>query len=110
MSEDPSTLNGNCHCGRFRFELTGADLTQAIKCDCDHCRKAGCLWLGLSSPKIRFHPTRNGDHLIHYTSERFKKQARLEDFITLMLSCKADPYSCAVLQRLRYDHYWRTCR
>ncbi|RKU48893.1 hypothetical protein DL546_008635 [Coniochaeta pulveracea] len=40
-----SGYHGNCHCGRFRFELTGVEITEAIVCKCTLCAKKGYLWI-----------------------------------------------------------------
>ncbi|KAM3451319.1 hypothetical protein NHJ6243_009617 [Beauveria neobassiana] len=39
------TYNGNCHCGRYRFEIDAQEITGAITCDCAMCAKKGYLWI-----------------------------------------------------------------
>lgn len=46
-----SVLKGNCHCGKYRFELHNAILKKeenVVKCTCGLCKKKGCLWLPCS--------------------------------------------------------------
>jgi hypothetical protein len=71
------TLQGNCHCGRYRFELSGADLSQASTCACNHCRKAGCLLLPLSSELV-YRCTRDDQKITRYQSEDLRKMVSQE--------------------------------
>lgn len=36
------TYTGSCHCGAITFTVTG-ELTQAIRCNCSHCKRKGFL-------------------------------------------------------------------
>jgi hypothetical protein len=39
-----TTMEGGCHCGRVRFQVT-ADLASVIDCNCSMCMKKGILHL-----------------------------------------------------------------
>ena len=42
MVEDTHILNGKCHCGAIRFEVTLSDgLRSARRCNCSYCRMRG---------------------------------------------------------------------
>ncbi|SMQ51059.1 unnamed protein product [Zymoseptoria tritici ST99CH_3D1] len=71
MSE--TVLQGNCHCGSYRFELPVADLKQTSTCACKHCSKAGCLWLPLSTELV-YRATRDDGHIARYRSEGLEKE------------------------------------
>ncbi|KAL6856796.1 hypothetical protein J3F83DRAFT_751856 [Trichoderma novae-zelandiae] len=36
---------GNCHCGRYRFQVSTPEVVSAISCTCSLCMKKGYLWL-----------------------------------------------------------------
>ncbi|OTA01100.1 hypothetical protein A9Z42_0014060 [Trichoderma parareesei] len=36
---------GNCHCGRYRFQVSAPRIDSAISCTCSLCAKKGYLWL-----------------------------------------------------------------
>ncbi len=44
-TENILTYKGNCHCGRYRFEIDSPEITGAITCDCAMCAKKGYLWI-----------------------------------------------------------------
>ncbi|UKZ94678.1 uncharacterized protein TrAFT101_009530 [Trichoderma asperellum] len=37
--------HGNCHCGRYCFQVSAPNITSAISCTCSLCTKKGYLWL-----------------------------------------------------------------
>ncbi|CAM3948307.1 GFA family protein [Bordetella muralis] len=37
------SFEGSCHCGAVRFEVQAPIPTQAISCNCSHCRRKGFL-------------------------------------------------------------------
>jgi hypothetical protein len=74
MAQTSSILKGNCHCGRHRFELSGADLSQVSSCTCKHCKKAGCLWLPISNELV-YRTTRGDGALTKYRSGDLDKEA-----------------------------------
>lgn len=67
----PKQLQGNCHCGRFRFLLpANLDLKNPFTCACTLCPKLGCLWLrGVTADS--FTVTRNGGSLVEYQGLKF---------------------------------------
>lgn len=65
-----SVYHGNCHCGRFRFELTEAGLTEAIVCGCTLCAKKGYLWIRPTADC--FSVTRDEGSLIEYDAPTLK--------------------------------------
>ncbi|KAJ9137211.1 Glutathione-dependent formaldehyde-activating enzyme [Coniochaeta hoffmannii] len=60
---------GNCHCGRFRFEISAEDgiINDAIVCDCTLCAKKGYFWL--RPPPEAFEVTRDEGAITEYTSK-----------------------------------------
>jgi hypothetical protein len=76
-----SVYHGNCHCGRFRFELTEAELAEAIVCACTLCAKKGYLWIrpGTGSFKI----TREEGSLTEYEASTLKDKVSRLGFITV---------------------------
>jgi hypothetical protein len=45
------TLEGGCHCGRFRFRIT-ADLAHVAECNCSICTKKGILHLPVAAERL----------------------------------------------------------
>jgi len=48
MPDSPGPVNyrGNCHCGRYRFELAvPEEITACTACTCSLCVKNGYLWV-----------------------------------------------------------------
>ena len=64
--------HGNCHCGRYRFELEVPSITKGIECSCRQCTKKGYRWL--SPPEDAFRVTRGGDDLAEFDSGVLKDQ------------------------------------
>ncbi|CAK7218107.1 hypothetical protein SCUCBS95973_003377 [Sporothrix curviconia] len=52
--------HGNCHCGRYRFDLhvdqhtkaTALSLIPTVTCSCTACTKLGCLWHAVGSGQL----------------------------------------------------------
>lgn len=42
------TYHGNCHCGKYRFELQAPEITSGIACSCRQCTKRGYRWIAVS--------------------------------------------------------------
>jgi hypothetical protein len=42
---DDVLYHGNCHCGRYRFQVSAPRIDSAISCTCSLCAKKGYLWL-----------------------------------------------------------------
>jgi len=72
------TYHGNCHCGRYRFDLTVPDIKNAISCACSLCAKKGSLWL--VPPADSFHIVRDDGRLIEYQSTTLKDKVRHVDW------------------------------
>lgn len=47
------TYKGNCHCGRYRFEIDVPEINGAVTCDCAMCVKKGYLWIEPESGEFR---------------------------------------------------------
>ncbi|KAK3313321.1 hypothetical protein B0H66DRAFT_628999 [Apodospora peruviana] len=68
-----TTYHGNCHCGRFRFELTAPEIAEAIICACKLCSKKGYLWLNTAASGTTYTVTRDDDKcLTEYDSAALK--------------------------------------
>ena len=37
------SFSGSCHCGTVTFEVAGDPPTEAMSCNCSHCRRKGLL-------------------------------------------------------------------
>ncbi|KAL7782382.1 hypothetical protein V8C43DRAFT_296174 [Trichoderma afarasin] len=67
---DSIVYHGNCHCGRYRFQVSTAEITSAISCSCSLCVKKGYLWLipGEGS----FTVVRDEGYLVEYQTSTLK--------------------------------------
>lgn len=67
---DNIVYHGNCHCGRYRFQVSTAEITSAISCSCSLCVKKGYLWLipGEGS----FTVVRDEGYLVEYQTSTLK--------------------------------------
>ena len=54
---------GSCHCSAVTFTV-GADITQAIECNCSHCSRKGLLLAFV--PKTQLELKRGEDNLTEY--------------------------------------------
>ncbi|KAK0387227.1 hypothetical protein NLU13_5540 [Sarocladium strictum] len=64
--EADHTYLGNCHCGRFRFEINVPGLGGLTVCDCRLCAKKGYLWLPLDRQAFRV--TRDDDRMRDFSA------------------------------------------
>ncbi|WP_245214289.1 GFA family protein [Pararoseomonas indoligenes] len=54
MSETPRQMNGACHCGTVRFEVTLADgIKTARRCNCSICRMRGAVVVSAATDGVR---------------------------------------------------------
>ncbi|KAH8668853.1 hypothetical protein BX600DRAFT_460827 [Xylariales sp. PMI_506] len=60
------TYQGNCHCGRYRYEVTVPEIKSATTCACALCTKTGALWLPVPPGEGRFRVVRDDDRLGDY--------------------------------------------
>ncbi|KAK3356729.1 Mss4-like protein [Lasiosphaeria hispida] len=67
-----SVYHGNCHCGRYRFELSAPQPLETIACTCSLCEKKGYLWLDLSASSIKV--VRDDGSLTEYQSSALKDE------------------------------------
>jgi len=58
------TYAGGCHCGKVRFEVKTAELTEALACNCSICGKTGSLLTFV--PAEQFSLVSGGDVLSDY--------------------------------------------
>ncbi|SPQ24620.1 99cc0578-e913-427d-8dd1-33c8b3f9c4d3 [Thermothielavioides terrestris] len=71
MDAGNPAYRGNCHCGRYRFELAVPKIEGAISCACSLCRKKGYIWLPFtpaSSENGQFKVVRDDGFLREYQS------------------------------------------
>lgn len=61
------SIRGSCHCGKVAYSLD-EEPTQAIECNCSHCRRKGYL-LAFSTPD-RFHLETPREEIAAYTFNR----------------------------------------
>lgn len=51
-SSDKVQYHGNCHCGKYRFELLVPEITSGLECSCRQCRKKGYRWVTVSGDSL----------------------------------------------------------
>lgn len=44
--------HGNCHCGKYRFELLMPEITSGMECTCRQCKKKGYRWVAVSGDRL----------------------------------------------------------
>lgn len=59
------SYEGSCHCGAVAFEVAGDAPTEAMRCNCSHCRRKGFLLSFV--PASSFSVTSGADTLQTYT-------------------------------------------
>ncbi|KAK3373080.1 glutathione-dependent formaldehyde-activating enzyme [Lasiosphaeria ovina] len=65
--EPTSSYDGNCHCGRYRFEVSlSAKISSRFACSCTLCAKKGYLWLAIPEGALKV--TRDDGCLTEYQS------------------------------------------
>ena len=67
-------FEGSCHCGTVKFKVEGDIPTEAIDCNCSHCRRIGALWSFL--PADTFKLASGEDALTTYTFNTHKLKHR----------------------------------
>lgn len=69
MKDEQATVyRGNCHCGRFRFELSlPGNIETAMACTCSLCVIKGYLWI--IPPEGSYQVIRDDGYLREYTSK-----------------------------------------
>lgn len=65
-----TTYHGNCHCGRYRFDLSIPLIKSAISCTCSLCKKKGSLWL--IPPAESFQVVRDDGNLTEYLTNTIR--------------------------------------
>lgn len=76
---------GSCHCGAVKFRANADEPTEAISCNCSHCRRKGLLLTFL--PEEDFTLTEGGDALTEYF---FNKHVIAHQFCA---TCGCQPFS-----------------
>lgn len=58
--------HGNCHCGKYRFELKVPAISEGTECTCTQCFKKGYRWI--LPPKDAFLVTRDEGSMEEFNS------------------------------------------
>ena len=66
--------DGSCHCGAVRFTVQGEIPTEAISCNCSHCRRKGFLLTFVPAGQLTL--VSGADALAAYTFNTHKLQHR----------------------------------
>lgn len=62
---------GNCHCGRYRYELAlPQEIAETTACSCTICVKKGYLWV--APPEGSFRVVRDDGRLVEYSSKALR--------------------------------------
>lgn len=69
-----TTYKGNCHCGRYRFEIDAPEIDSAITCNCAMCLKKGYLWIIPESGNFRVQ--RDDGCLTEFQSASLREKVR----------------------------------
>lgn len=81
MTDNGQTLHhGNCHCGRFRYQVYAPAITSAIACSCSLCQKKGYLWLDVGE-KAAFSIVRDDGQTTEYESATIRDKVSQDDYI-----------------------------
>lgn len=67
MESSGRVFQGNCHCGRYRFELHVPEIKAAPQCECKLCQKHGFIW-------VAFKVVRDDGRLVEYRSCRVRQK------------------------------------
>lgn len=74
---DTFHYRANCHCGRYRYELTLPEpIKTATACMCSLCVKNGYLWLSTSEQSLKV--VRDDGELTEYSSEALRNKVRID--------------------------------
>lgn len=75
--DKPTIYRGNCHCGRYRFELSlPGNIKTATACTCSLCAIKGYLWI--IPPVGSFRVIRDDGLLRDYTSKAISDKVQPE--------------------------------
>lgn len=80
MDAGNPVYQGNCHCGRYRFELSVPEIERAISCRCSLCLKKGYIWFVVpvvGSENSQFRVVRDDGFLREYQSAALRDKVRL---------------------------------
>lgn len=76
---------GSCHCGAVTFRVEGDRPTEAVSCNCSHCRRKGLLLTFV--PDAQFTLTSGQDALVNY---QFHKHVITHQFCR---TCGTQPFA-----------------
>lgn len=102
MAAATTTYHGNCHCGRFRFDVAAPEITHAVACACSLCAKKGYLWLVPAEGGFRV--TRDEGRLKSYESASLRDQVSCLPIQRIQRRVVGNDVS--VLRTLRYRGCW----
>ncbi|UNI17925.1 hypothetical protein JDV02_004232 [Purpureocillium takamizusanense] len=74
MATTRVVYRGNCHCGRYRYELSlPEEITSATACGCTLCAKKGYLWVVAPPDEgSSFRVVRDDGRLVEYSSKALR--------------------------------------
>lgn len=72
--QEQVVYHGNCHCGRYRFDLSAPEIKSAVSCTCSLCAKKGYLWL--IPPEGSFRVSRDDGRLTAYETASLRDEVR----------------------------------
>lgn len=90
---DQTVYHGNCHCGRYRFQVTAPEIKDAISCNCILCRKKGYLWLVPEDGS--FKALRDDGSLQEYKSAALADKVRFSQISVIIASAWRGLTTCS---------------
>nr|WP_066775709.1 GFA family protein [Sphingomonas sp. CCH5-D11] len=69
------SYEGSCHCGAVTFEVAEDRPSEAISCNCSHCRRKGFLLTFV--PALSFSLTSGSEELVDYTFYKHRLRHRV---------------------------------
>ena len=84
-TQESITYHGNCHCGRFRFDISVPPIRTAVSCACSLCKKKGSLWL--VPPEGSLSVVRDDGHLTQYRTSTMRDDVGLSSYLSPCVLC-----------------------
>ena len=72
---DKVLYNGNCHCGKYRFELEVPEITSGVECSCRQCTKKGYRWMPVTEQNFKV--VRDEGSLVEFDSGVLKDKVNM---------------------------------
>ncbi len=68
------SFEGSCHCGSIQFTVDAPPPTEAISCNCSHCRRRGALLSFFPSDKVAVTQGQQDLHTYQFNTHKIDHQ------------------------------------